>query len=293
MIGAIVVIAAAVFFASNLFGGSGEMVIVPNVIDYTQEEAEDALENAGFNVEYGKAVNDDKVEEGHVVDQTPDGNKEAPEGSTVTLTLSKGPVPVRETEVPNITGKTADEAEALLTSANLKGQAHEEANEAEAGTVFKQGKNTGEVVKEGTVIEYWVSTGPDTIDVPNLTGKTKEQAIEALGDKLSYTFSSDYSATVPAGSVISYEPGGSVKPGTTIKIVLSQGPEPVAKVNAPNFVNDSASHAKPQLESLGFKVVVNGPADGIIVSQSASGSLDKGTTITLTTQARTDANTED
>ena len=93
--------------------------------------------------------------------------------------------------------------------------------------------------------------------------------------------------------MISYEPGGSVKPGTTIKIVLSQGPEPVAKVNAPNFVNDSASHAKPQLESLGFKVVVNGPADGIIVSQSASGSLDKGATITLTTQARTDANTED
>lgn len=293
VIGAIVVIAAAVFFASNLFGGSGEMVIVPNVIDYTQEEAEDALKNAGFNVEYGKAVNDDEVEEGRVVDQTPDGNKEAPEGSTVTLTLSKGPVPVKETEVPNITGKTADEAEALLTAANLKGQAHEESNEAEAGTVFKQGKNTGEVVEEGTVIEYWVSTGPDTIDVPNLTGKTKEQAIEALGDKLSYTFSSDYSATVPAGSVISYEPGGSVKPGTTIKIVLSQGPEPVVKVNAPNFVNDSASHAKPQLESLGFKVVVNGPADGIIVSQSASGSLDKGTTITLTTQARTDANTED
>ena len=293
VIGAIVVIAAAVFFASNLFGGSGEMVIVPNVIDYTQEEAEDALKNAGFNVEYGKAVNDDEVEEGRVVDQTPDGNKEAPEGSTVTLTLSKGPVPVKETEVPNITGKTADEAEALLTAANLKGQAHEESNEAEAGTVFKQGKNTGEVVEEGTVIEYWVSTGPDTIDVPNLTGKTKEQAIVALGDKLSYTFSSDYSATVPAGSVISYEPGGSVKPGTTIKIVLSQGPEPVAKVNAPNFVNDSASHAKPQLESLGFKVVVNGPADGIIVSQSASGSLDKGTTITLTTQARTDANTED
>lgn len=288
-IGAIVVIALAVFAASNLFGGSGEMVIVPNVINYTQDEAEDALENAGFTVEYGKAVNDDEVEEGRVVDQTPDGNKEAREGSTVTLTLSKGPVPIDETEVPNITGKTKEEAEALLADAKLKGEAHEEANEAEAGTVFKQGKNTGEVVEEGTVIEYWVSTGPDTIDVPNLNGMTKEQAIAALGDKLSYTFSSDYSSTVPAGSVISYEPGGNVEPGRTIKIVLSQGPEPVAKVNAPNFVDDSASHAKPQLESLGFKVVVNGPADGIVVSQSASGSLDKGSTITLTTQARTDS----
>ena len=289
VIGAIAVIAAAVFFASNLFGGSGEMVIVPNVINYTQDEAEEALENAGFAVDYGKAVNDDEVEEGRVVDQTPDGNKEAREGSTVTLTLSKGPVPIDKTEVPNITGKTKEEAEALLADAGLKGEAHEEANDAEAGTVFKQGKNTGETVEEGTVIEYWVSTGPDTVDVPNLTGMTKEQAIAALGDKLSYTFSSDYSSNVPAGSVISYEPGGSVEPGRTIKIVLSQGPEPVAKVNAPNFVDDSASHAKPQLESLGFKVVVNGPVDGIIVSQSASGSLDKGTTITLTTQTRTDS----
>lgn len=78
MIGAIVVIAAAVFFASNLFGGSGEMVIVPNVIDYTQEEAEDALKNAGFNVEYGKAVNDDEVEEGRVVDQTPMATRRRP-----------------------------------------------------------------------------------------------------------------------------------------------------------------------------------------------------------------------
>ncbi len=288
VIGAVAVIAAAVFFASNLFGGSSDMVIVPNVIDYTQDEAEKALENAGFSVEYGKAVNDDKVEEGHVVDQTPDGNKEAPEGSTVTLTLSKGPVPVKETEVPNITGKTKDEAESMLAAAKLKGQAHEEANDAAAGTVFKQGLNTGETVEEGTVVEYWVSTGPDTIDVPNITGKTKDEAIQALGDKLSYTFSSDYSSTVPSGNVISYEPGGSVKPGTTIKIVLSQGPEPVAKVNAPSFVDDSVSHAKPQLEALGFKVVVSGPTDGIIVSQSASGPLDKGSTITLTTQARTE-----
>ena len=44
VIGAIAVIAAAVFFASSLFGGGGKMVTVPNVINYTQEDAEATLQ---------------------------------------------------------------------------------------------------------------------------------------------------------------------------------------------------------------------------------------------------------
>ena len=90
VVGAIAVIGIAVFLASSLFGG-GKMVTVPNVINYTKEDAESTLEKAGFKVEYGNPVTDEEIEEDHVVDQTPDGNREAKEGSTVKLTLSKGP----------------------------------------------------------------------------------------------------------------------------------------------------------------------------------------------------------
>lgn len=287
VIGVIAVIVIAVFAASSLMGGNAKMVVVPNVINYTQEEAEDTLEQAGFEVEYGNPVTDEEVEEGRVLDQTPDGNREARKGSTVKLILSKGPEPVTEVEVPNITGKTQEEAEALLAAAGLKGQAHEEANDAEKGTVFKQGTNTGDMVEEGSTVEYWVSTGPDTVEVPNINGYNEYDAKAALDEReLSYNFTQEYSDSVGKGLVISYNPGGKVAPGTTINVVISKGPKPAEKVNAPYYVGEYAATAIKDLKSLGFAVTVNGPQDGVVTAQSASGSLDKGASITLTTKAQ-------
>lgn len=284
-IGVIAVIAAIAIFASGLFGDS-KMVTVPNVINYTKDEAKKTLEAAGFEVEYGTPVTDEEVEEGNVVDQTPDGNREAKEGSTVKLILSKGPEPIEQVEVPNLTNMTREEAESTLTSLNLKAQVHEEANEADEGKVFKQGTNTGEMVDEGSTIEIWVSTGPDTVDVPAITGYTEHDATAALDEAgLAYKVTYDYSDSVGSGLVISYNPGGNVAPGTVIEIVVSQGPKPVEKVNAPYYVGESAATAARDLKALGFAVTIQGPADGVVTAQSASGSLNKGATITLTTQA--------
>lgn len=285
VIGVIAVIAAIAIFASGLFGDS-KMVTVPNVINYTKDEAEKTLEAAGFEVEYGTPVTDEEVEEGNVVDQTPDGNREAKEGSTVKLILSKGPEPIEQVEVPNLTNMTREEAESTLTSLNLKAQVHEEANEADEGKVFKQGTNTGEMVDEGSTIEIWVSTGPDTVDVPAITGYTEHDATAALDEAgLAYKVTYDYSDSVGSGLVISYNPGGNVAPGTVIEIVVSQGPKPVEKVNAPYYVGESAATAARDLKALGFAVTIQGPADGVVTAQSASGSLNKGASITLTTQA--------
>ena len=285
VIGVIAVIALGVFAASSLFGG-GEMVTVPNVINYPKAEAEETLEKAGFKVDFGKEVTSEDVEKGNVVDQTPDGNREARKGSTVKLIISKGPVPINQVEVPNLVGMTKDEAEAALARLGLKGKVHEEANEAEEGKVFKQGTNTGTEVDEGTEVEYWVSKGPDTVQVPSIAGYTKQDAISLLDEaKLGYSFTEDYSDSVPSGCVISYDPQGTVTPGTTINIVLSKGPKPVEKVNAPYYVGESAVVAARDLKALGFTVSIQGPADGVVTAQSASGSLDKGSSITLTTQA--------
>ena len=56
-------------------------------------------------------------------------------------------------------------------------------------------------------------------------------------------------------------------------------------MNAPYYVGEYASTAIKDLKALGFVVTVNGPQDGVVTAQSASGSLDKGSSITLTTQA--------
>ena len=71
---------------------------------------------------------------------------------------------------------TREEAESALKALNLKCQVHEEANDADKGKVFKQGTNTGEMVDEGSTIEIWVSTGPDTVEVPSITGYNEYDA---------------------------------------------------------------------------------------------------------------------
>ena len=285
VIGAIAVIAAAVFFASSLFGGGGKMVTVPNVINYTQEDAEATLQNAGFEVEYGNPVTDETIEEGCVVDQTPDGNREAKEGSTVKLTLSKGPEPIAQVEVPNLTDMTRAEAESALKAIKLKCQVHEEANDAEKGKVFKQSRNTGEMVDEGTTIEIWVSTGPDEINVPGVLGMSEAEASNTLtnaGFKVSIEAGS-YSDSYAQGTVMAQNVTGTAKEGTEITLTISKGPEPKQKVNAPYYVGQSAATAIKDLKALGFAVTVNGPQDGVVTAQSASGSLDKGASITLDT----------
>ena len=285
VIGAIAVIAAAVFFASSLFGGGGKMVTVPNVINYTQEDAEATLQNAGFEVEYGNPVTDETIEEGCVVDQTPDGNREAKEGSTVKLTLSKGPEPIAQAEVPNLTDMTRAEAESALKAIKLKCQVHEEANDAEKGKVFKQSRNTGEMVDEGTTIEIWVSTGPDEINVPGVLGMSEAEASNTLtnaGFKVSIEAGS-YSDSYAQGTVMAQSVTGTAKEGTEITLTISKGPEPKQKVNAPYYVGQSAATAIKDLKALGFAVTVNGPQDGVVTAQSASGSLDKGASITLDT----------
>ena len=286
VIGAIAVIAAAVFFASSLFGGGGKMVTVPNVINYTQEDAEATLQNAGFEVEYGNPVTDETIEEGCVVDQTPDGNREAKEGSTVKLTLSKGPEPIEQVEVPNLTDMTRAEAESALKGIKLKCQVHEEANDAEKGKVFKQSRNTGEMVDEGTTIEIWVSTGPDEINVPGVLGMSEAEASNTLtnaGFKVSIEAGS-YSDSYAQGTVMDQSVTGTAKEGTEITLTISKGPEPKQKVNAPYYVGQSAATAIKDLKALGFAVTVNGPQDGVVTAQSASGSLDKGASITLDTK---------
>ena len=285
VIGAIAVIAAAVFFASSLFGGGSKMVTVPNVINYTQEDAEATLQNAGFEVEYGNPVTDETIEEGCVVDQTPDGNREAKEGSTVKLTLSKGPEPIEQVEVPNLTDMTRAEAESALKGIKLKCQVHEEANDAEKGKVFKQSRNTGEMVDEGTTIEIWVSAGPDEINVPGVLGMSEAEASNTLtnaGFKVSIEAGS-YSDSYAQGTVMAQSVTGTAKEGTEITLTISKGPEPKQKVNAPYYVGQSAATAIKDLKALGFAVTVNGPQDGVVTAQSASGSLDKGASITLDT----------
>ncbi len=289
VIAAIAVIAIAVFAASSLFGGT-EQFMVPNVVNTPKDEAQELLEEMGFVVEFEDDVFSDDVASGNVVDQTPDGNKPADEGSTVTLVISKGPKSPDQTEVPNITGKSEEEALQLLSNAKLEGKniGEEERDDVEPGQVIWQGQNTGVKVDEGTVVEYKVSVAPDEVSIPGVLGESEASASNMLSNAgFKVETSEDYSDSYSKGTVMAQSQTGTAKPGTTITITISLGSKPAEKVTVPNVMGKTYSEAKSTLENLGFGVTLSGPEDGTVTAQSVTGSAEKGTTITLTTQAST------
>ena len=287
VVGVIAVIAIAVFAISSLFGGGKDMVTVPNVIDYEQEQAVQTLKDAGFEPKIGTPDYSDDYAEGHVMDQTPDGNKQAPEGSQVTLIISKGKKPADKVEVPNLTGKTEEEALKLLEQAKLKGKkVAEEANEAEKGKVFWQGTNTGTTVDEGTEIEYKVSTGPDEANVPGVLGKSYDEAYNELSNAGFQVarVDGDYNDNYAAGTVMAQDVSGKAKEGTTITLTVSPGSNPNASV--PDVVGKSESAATAELQNAGFGVNVttqtsSSVPEGNVISQDTTGSAQKGSTVTI------------
>ena len=72
----------------TISGGPGE-VPVPAVEGESREDAQRALEDAGFKVKVEEEFSDD-VPEGDVISSSPEGGTQATKGRTVTITVSQG-----------------------------------------------------------------------------------------------------------------------------------------------------------------------------------------------------------
>ena len=133
-----------------------QIVKVTKVTGKTREEAISELEALGLKVEEVEEISK-KVEEGYVIKQSPEADKEVNSGSTVTITVSKGDGIVK-TYVPGVTGKKEDDARNELTTANLKvNVAYEEDDTKEDGIVLRQSLEAGKEVAENTTVTITVN----------------------------------------------------------------------------------------------------------------------------------------
>jgi beta-lactam-binding protein with PASTA domain len=102
-----------------------------------------------------------------------------------------------------------------------------------------------------------VSSGPPVVAVPDVSGKKKDDAVQALTKAgFTATFSQAFSDTVAEGLVISTTPpaGGSAVKFSSIGVVLSKGPE---SVTIPNITEGAdPAEAKAALENLGLVVTI-------------------------------------
>lgn len=249
---ALAIIGIIAFAAFSALNSGAKTVTVPNVLGYTQEDATEELRSLNLGVKTSSGYSDE-YEEGEVMSQTPSGGLQVEEGYEVEIQISRGPEPVKTTTVPDLKGRTREEAEKLLEEAGLVGVASEASNDAEEGTVFEQSPAKGEEVEEGSTVTYTVSTGPGTVSIPNVVGDGENSALGALEDAgFSVSREYEYSSRVGAGVVISQSLTGSAMPGTTITITISRGPEPdTSTPDTPATSPDSPTTGGDEEESAG------------------------------------------
>lgn len=217
------------FFSSIMDRLSAATVSVPEILTLPEAEAMALLEEAGLKGEVAGTVESAEVASGAVVSSDPVPGTEVKEGYTVRLTLSGGGSQVK---VPTLLNKTQQEAEGLIRDANLRvGKVEPVFNELPAGTVIAQDPESGVLIREQDTVNLTVSQGPEKpmVNVPNLTGKTLEEArivLETLKLKVG-TVEQKPSATVDPGRILSQsiQQGTQAPEESAVNLVISRMPD--------------------------------------------------------------------
>ena len=121
---------------------------IPSVIGQPYESAASALQGAGFKVSRTNVDSDEPA--GTVVDQQP-GAGTAPAGTTITLSVSKGPP---ESQVPDVSSQAEDDAVATLQAADFEVNVEHEATDDPAldGFVLSQDPAGGSRAPKGSTV---------------------------------------------------------------------------------------------------------------------------------------------
>ncbi|MBL1073261.1 Stk1 family PASTA domain-containing Ser/Thr kinase [Nocardia sp. 2] len=155
-----------------------EQVAIPKLIGLTQQEAEKNLTNV--NLQLDPQIQQDwssAAEKGKVIRSDPREGTRVDSGSSVQITLGKGP---EQVAVPYVVGQSIDVAEQTLTkSAGLQIVKQEVPNAQPKGTVIATDPAAGTMVDKGSSVTVQISQG-DEITMPDLRGKTPAEAVTLL-----------------------------------------------------------------------------------------------------------------
>jgi beta-lactam-binding protein with PASTA domain len=189
--------------------------------------------------------------------------------------------------VPDVVGVAEPLAVQDIREAGLKELVIREADEEAAkGVVFEQDPQPGEKIERGNFVTIHVSEGKPKTHVPDVVGKSRDQAVADLVEAKLQANVVQVNSLKPVNEVLAqdFKPGTELIVGSTVRINVSKGPAPVT---VPNVVGSAFETAESQLLGVGFAVarveVEDAAAAGIVVGQNpAAGTQQgKGSTVTL------------
>jgi beta-lactam-binding protein with PASTA domain/tRNA A-37 threonylcarbamoyl transferase component Bud32 len=263
---AAVVVLGLVAALGGWWFGVGRYTVAPQLVSMTKAQAEAQAKKAGFIVAYGAPRYDEKAAKDVVLNQDPATSVRIVKGGTITLVLSLGP---ERYEVPDVTGKTFDLAQADLEKLKLtvvRGPDQYDDN-LPAGVVTAVEPKIGSAVKPGDKVTVTVSKGKAPLSVPPLVGKSINDARAALA-QLGLAAVEEYvDSDKPKDQVISQSPadGTGVEKGAEVKLKVSKGP---ATVPVPRVIDLPCPQAQQVLQGQGLAPVVQFNPNGIVRFQN-------------------------
>lgn len=282
-----VLVLLGVLFMLNRSRATGDVVVPTFMETTTQDAAREKLRALGLVPDIREDDHSSQPE-GTFTKQSPRGGEHVASGSKVTVWFSVGP---QSTRVPDVSGKTQEDARKMLERAGFKiaNVRVEDSADIKKDHVTRTDPDADSFADKGTLITLYIASGLTKIP-DGLVGQSKDIVVSQLEN---FGFTTDVvkedSDNVPEGSVTRLNPssGSSVKPHSSITVYVSQG---ASKVEVPSIDLGTVTfkQAKKILEAKGLRVVSDSMAkdDDIVMSMSeeAGSKVEKGKAITLVTR---------
>src|SRR4051794_7704404 len=277
------IVAVVLFFL--LRGGSTPKVVVPTVIDKSQQKASEILTAAGF-VPAVEPVPRSNTPPGKVFEQDPTAGSRAPEGSTVRISVSVG---LGKAIVPDVKGMSTADAQKELEKAGFRSDvSRQHSDRVEEGTVIGTVPPAGTRLERKEIVTLQVSSGPNLVQMPSVVGLDQGAADAQIRDAGLRPRFQKQESTEPQGQVIDQSPdgGSSARRGSSVTVIVSGG---VGKVVVPNVAGESRQQAGADLQAAGLNVRVvkqttdDPNADDQVITQSptAGSRLPRGEAVTI------------
>ncbi|MEV6513590.1 Stk1 family PASTA domain-containing Ser/Thr kinase [Streptomyces sp. NPDC051642] len=196
------------------------------------------------------------------------------------------------TKVPLLLAKTEAQARERLkdTGLDVKKVDHAYSDTVKRGTVISTDPESGARIRNNDSVALTISDGPETVNVPDLTGTrlAKAQTLLKQDGLAAGMVTREFSDDVPKGFVISTDPEAGTKrhAGSAIALTVSKG----SAIDVPDVTGEDLDDAKSDLQEAGLTVKVSDTEitseydAGQVAQQTPAGDgqAAEGDTVTLT-----------
>jgi len=242
----VVVVLVAVIVLLKFIGSGSNGIPVPQVVNQTVTQAIQTIRQAGFRVGNETPRASQTVPKNTVISQNPAYGGNAARGSAINFVYSTGPTAPNTVTVPDVTGKSQQDATSILRGAGfvvaVSSQTQQQAG-LQPGSVVSQDPAGNTQAKKGSTVTLTLT--PSQVRVPDVTGDTQAQAQNILSSA-PYDFNvqpQTVSGPGQPGTVqnTSPGPGAMVAPGSPITIFVIGQPSPTSSPSASASPTDTPS----------------------------------------------------